>query len=998
MYSRLRNTSQFMVAFMLLALTSCQSPEQAGTSKISAEALTEENFLNPPLQARPAALWTWMNAYVDRDQLTFELEEMKDKGMRGAIIWDMGALIDPEKIIPAGPAYLGPESLQSIHRVIDEAERLGLEMGISAASSWNAGGPWVSPEEGSQTVAWKRVKVSGPQSLSIQLPIPEQAKAPTSTLAVMAVPAGAPVIETNQAYRLDGNVDANGQLSWVVPEGDWELLHFVSTATGQHLMCPSPKSKGLMVDHLSAAASRKHIDHVFESITRGRKDLGALKTLFLDSYEVKTPVDWTPKFTEAFQDAYGYDPLPWLPVLAGMTVVSEDLSSRFRHDYGKLVSDLVIENHFAPAREIANQHGLQLLAEAGHGGYAKFDTLKALGAVDIPMGEFWNHRKNWCTKEAASAANIYGKTFVNAESMTGWQNWQDGPQMYKRLTDIAFCAGLNQITFHTFAHQPPGAGLPGYAYHAGEHFNVNLTWWPQARPLLDALSRSSHMLQQGRFVADVAAFYGDNAPNLVPARRLTPTIKPCWTEDKCLHCGQPKPVDLSTLGQSYDYDYLNQEILVEGMQVRNGKLVLPSGMEYSLLVLPQRTSVSLTTLEKIGQLVADGATVVGAKPQRSNTLKTYPDCDQQVRALADRIWGDCDGAAVTSHVYGKGRVFWNVPLNEVLATIGVAPDFTVEGVDNAGRRIDYIHRTTGKKEIYFVCNTSDEALQFTAGFRAGGGLVPSFWNPEDGSVSPCYVYEQRDGATYIDLELAPAASVFVVFTRQAATEHLLAIEHSGGNKALTGAYTDLEVLEFSADRATAQVWQPGTYAFATSAGRRGRWQVNEVPEPQSITGPWTIRFPADRGAPAAVELSTLIDWTKHTDPGVKYFSGTATYHKSFDLPERHMPGDAPLMLDLGVVKEVAVVRVNGREAGVLWKEPYRVDVSDFVRPGSNQLEIEVTNVWNNRIVGDVSQAAEDRITRTNLFEKFKPDSPLLRSGLLGPVSLSQAVLAVAEWE
>ena len=505
----------------------------AGITALSAGSLhaelSEESFREPPLQSRPSALWTWMNAHVDRQQITRELEEMKDKGMRGAIIWDMGALKDPEGLIPVGPPFLGPESLTSIHHAMDLAGRLGLELGIIASSSWNAGGPWISEEDGCQTLAWTTVSVKGPQSYSAVLLHPEKAKAPTRVLAVMAIPAGAESIDTRRVVRLDDKVDANGKLNWSAPAGEWSIMTFFSTATGQQLMCPSPKSKGLMVDHLSARAAKNHFNHVFDALMTGRKDFGALKVIMLDSYEVKTPIDWTPDFRAAFQQAYGYDPLPWLPVLAGKAVTNPELSERFRNDYGKLVSDLTIKNHYGLARQMVNDRGLKLLAEAGHGGYARLDTLKALGATDIPMGEFWNHSKNWCVKEAASAANLYGKPLVNAESMTGWQHWQDGPQMYKRLTDIAFCAGLNQITFHTFAHNPPDAGLPGYAYHAGEHFNVNLTWWPQARPLLDTLSRSCHLLQQGRFVADVCAYYGDGAPNLVPARRIAPTDKPRWT-------------------------------------------------------------------------------------------------------------------------------------------------------------------------------------------------------------------------------------------------------------------------------------------------------------------------------------------------------------------------------------------------------------------------------------------------------------------------------------
>ncbi len=947
--------------------------------------LSEESFREPPLEARPAALWTWMNAHVDHQQLTRELEEMKDKGMRGAIIWDMGALSDPKGIIPVGPPFLGPESLASIHHVIDQAGRLGLEMGLSSSSSWNAGGPWIQNEDGCQTLAWATLKVTGPQQVATRLPLPEKVKDPTTTLAVIAVPGGASVIEQAQAIRLEQHVAPDGALNWSAPQGEWTILHFVSTATGQQLMCPSPKSKGLMTDHLSARATRVHLNHVMEAITKGRKDLGALKTLFLDSYEVKTPIDWTPEFVQAFRKANGYDPLPWLPVLAGMTVSSEDLSNRFRHDYGKLVSDLVVDNHYALAREIANQHGLKLIAEAGHGGHARFDTLKALGAADIPMGEYWNHRKNWCVKEAASAANLYGKPLVNAESMTGWQHWQDGPQMYKRLTDIAFCAGLNQITFHTFAHNPPEAGLPGYAYHAGEHFNVNLTWWPQARPMLDSLSRSCHLLQQGRCVADVCAYYGDNAPNLVPARRITPTIEPLWPEDKCQHCGKPLPVDLASLGHSHDYDYLNEEILVEKMEVRDGRLTLPNGMEYQVLVLPDRTTISPEALTKIEQLVRDGATVVGPKPERSNSMRDYPRCDENVRAIAGRIWGNCNGKDIRGNTYGKGKVVWNQPLAEVLKNMDIAPDFTLTGIDNSERKIDYIHRTTGAEEIYFLTNTSEEDLEFEAGFRVGEGYQPSFWNPEDGSVTRSLHYRVEKGITTMPIRLPAITSVFVVFRKQATTEHITKVSSHGPSPELT---------HLEGDKAGMLVTAPGTYTVTTSSGRGGSASVNAIPPAMPITGPWKITFPPDRGAPASATFDTLIDWANHDVPGIRYYSGTATYEKSFTIDEalsKAREDGARVELDLGQVREVASVILNGKELGILWKPPYRIDITRHLKAGENRLVIRVTNAWNNRLVGDAQSEDDKNITRTNMDKGFKKNSPLLSSGIIGPVTLETSL-------
>jgi hypothetical protein len=980
--------------------------------------LSEAEFRDPPAAARPSALWSWLNGHVEHRQITRELEEMKAKGMRGAIIWDVGSIADPEKIIPAGPAFLGPESLAAIHHAMDEAERLGLELGLFASSSWNAGGPWITPKDASKELRWSELRVKGPKEFSAALPLPDKTTGHFEDLAVMALPfhPDKSMDGSAGALRLDGQLADDGRLTWSVPAGEWSILRFICHNTGQNLVCPSPNSKGLLIDHLSREGTDAHINHMLDALLRGRDDYGPLKMLMLDSYEVWHRTDWTPDFGEEFVKRMGYDPIPWLPALAGWKEKgSEELAQRFRHDYGKVVGDLIVDEHFARSRELLNKRGLLLLAEAGHGGAARVDPLKALGAADIPMGEFWNHRKNWVTKEAASAAHIYGKQLVDAETLTGWQHWQDGPAAYMRLFDIALCAGLNRASFHTFAHNPPEAGLPGFGYHAGEHFNVNSTWWEHSGPMLENMSRSCHLLQQGQFVADVCAYYGDGAPNLVPARRIAPTVKPRWSDEHCLHCGRPQPVDLRALDHGYDYDYVNEEVILSRMEVRDGRIVLPDGsspskpglsfeaqgaekegrrgMSYRVLVLPDREAISVAVLRRIGELVEAGATVVGRKPVRSNSLKGFPGCDREVADLAAKIWGDCDGDKVLSHAYGKGRVIWNVPLNDVLAGMGVEPDFGVEGIDNGDRHIDFIHRSTADEDIYFVSNSAMEREGFTARFRVGPGRVPSFWHPENGSVTKCHVYETGKGFVRLPLDLPPASSVFVVFRKGEHADHLVGIEARTADETPDRAGPAIEVLDLESGKVSTLVRRPGTYVLKTASGRSGQIVVDQVPAEQIVGGPWQLSFPEGRGAPESLSLDDLTDWTEHSDPGVRYFSGTATYRKQFALSDAAARGGGPIILDLGSVREVAEVTVNGRNAGLLWKQPYRIDIAPFTKAGGNQLEVSVTNLWNNRIVGDLQSDADRDFTRTNLKSKFSAKSPLLPSGLTGPVKLRFPVSA-----
>lgn len=948
---------------------------------------SKETFHNPPIEARPSALWTWLNGHVDLKQITLELEEMKAKGMRGAIIWDLGAIADPGKIIPEGQAFFGSESIKAIHHTMDEAERIGLEIGLVGSSSWNSGGTWITPENGSKVLLHSELKVDGPREFSEVLPLHQKVTEHYQDIAVMAVPevSNKTIASTEAAIRLESKLDKSGRLTWSVPAGSWRILRFVCNNTGEFLNCPSPNSKGLVIDHFNKKATDAHINHMLDMLQRGSKGFGPLKVLMLDSYEVRPGTDWTADFIKDFIAQNQYDPTPWLPALADFTVQNEELTKRFRHDYHKFIGDLMVKNHYGRVRELVNQRGLQFLAEAGHGGYPRVDPLKALGASDIPMGEFWNHRKNWVTKEAASASNIYGKRLVNAESLTGWQHWQDGPASYKRTTDIAFCAGLNQITFHTFAHNPPEAGLPGFAYHAGEHFNVNSTWWNQAGPMLENMSRTSHLLQQGTFVADVCAYYGDEAPNLVPARRISPTIKSQWPDEKCAHCGRDKPVDLSTLGKGYDYDYMNEEVILTRMQVKDDKLTLPDGMSYRVMVLPDRRTISLEVLKKIDALVQAGATIIGPKPERSNSLRGFPECDQEVQKLASKIWGGCDGEKVKSRTHGKGKIIWNMPLDQVLSELNVPRDFIAENIENSDQHIDYIHRATEKEDIYFVSNSALTREIVRCRFRNGTGRVPSFWNSENGTVTPCHVYEVKDDFTHITLDLAPASSIFVVFAGGEAKDPIVGITSPNP--------TALQVTAMDGDTISAKVWIPGEYKFKTGNGRTGKLFIPNIPADYAINNPWKITFPKDRGAPESITMDSLIDWTQHSDPGVKYFSGTANYQNTFNLTEI---SKNLIILDLGAVKEVAVVRVNGKEAGTLWKEPYQIDISTFARTGENQLEIQVTNTWNNRLVGDSGLKPEDRITRTNLAHKFNPKSPLLPSGLLGPVVIKFPVHKTCE--
>lgn len=913
-------------------------------SASSGDKVSPAAFVNPPLEARPGALWCWLNGYVDHEQMTREMEEAKALGMRGFEIWDIGVLRGKD-MVPVGPAFLGEESLKTIKHAMTEAKRLGLELNMIAASSWNAGGSWVKKSDGSKRLASSSVDAAGPKKFDEVLPLPCDSETYYYDISVMAVPQSKDkkLASLDLAIDLTGKMDDKGRLKWDVPAGDWTIMRFVCRGTNQGLVVPSPNSDGLLIDHLSAEATERHMLHMINKL--GEIDPGhkILKIMSHDSFELHPANDWTEDFVDEFKKRRKYDPGKYLPLLEGWRLDDKDVQIRFVADYRKTVGELMTIRHFRLSRQILNRHGMKLCAEAGHGGYPRVDPIWALGESDIPRGEFWNGQRFWVTKEAASAANLYGRRYVDSESFTGWRNWQDGPSHFKQLFDVAICDGLNRLTFHTFAHNPPDGGLPGYVYHAGEHFNANNTWWKQSGPMLKYMARCSYLMQQGDFVADACFYYGDKAPNMVPPRRIDPNIKPKYTLDKCLHCGKDLTVNFRSLGKGYGYDYIDANSIIKRMKFdpKTGHLVV-GNMRYKVMVLSDHDHICMDVLEKIQELVKQGASIVGSiRPIRTNSLTGYPNADSQVEGITGEFWPVSDSEKnATGRAFGKGRVYTDMTSRQVLAQMGVKQDFTVlkGGSQEGPLRIDYIHRRTDNADVYFVCNSAKVTKIVTCKFRDANGRA-EVWHPVTGEIYSANVVSRNDdGSCDVVLELPAFGSAFVVFRRDGQAP-----------KKTDGLFANV-----SAPRIT-------------------------------LNGKWTVKFQSDRLAPESVQFDKLTDWTTSNVDGIKYFSGTAAYSIQFEMP-RNAAGD--YWLDLGEAREVGEVSIDGQDVGTAWTYPFRVKVpAKLLSKGSHKLEVKVTNVWNNRLVGDQFLDEKDRVTRTNMRGRHNKNTPLVPSGLLGPVTL-----------
>ncbi|TKJ34998.1 MAG: hypothetical protein CEE38_16190 [Planctomycetes bacterium B3_Pla] len=772
-------------------------------------------------------------------------------------------------------------------------------------------------------------------------------------------------------------INAEGKLTWKAPPGEWTIIRFVCANTGENLKVPSPNSDGLATDHFNHEATRAFIQHITSRLKQKIGDLEStpLKQLYLPSYEVRGAT-WTPDFIEQFEKYCHYDMMPYLPALAGCVIENQDITSRFLYDYRKMLGDLLVDAYYRTASETANQAGLGIEAEAGGPGppvhQVPVDALKALGSIDEMRGEFWPWRQQrnqlWVVKETACAAHIYGRKRVHMEAFTGFRHWQDGPFDLKDSADRAFCEGMNHVVWHTSSHQPPEAGKPGWVYGAGTHLTPNLTWWSKAKPFIDYLSRCSFMLQQGLFVADVCYYYGDQGFNFVPAKHIDPS-----------------------LGYGYDYDVVNSEVILERMSVKDGRFTLPDGMQYELLVLPDRKDMNLQVLQKIEKLVKAGGTVVGPKPAQSNGLTNYPVKDQQVKKLADLLWGNCDGKNVLEHRYGNGKITWGRSLRDILLARGIGPDFHYTRDERRATRderreaadLDFIHRRTSEADIYFIRNRKNRREFVNAHFRVSG-KAPELWQPDTGTILQQPIYEQTPEGIRVPLEFSPFDSLFVVFRKPVSRPHLVSLDH----RINAATVTEREV------RITA--FENGSYKMKTSNGRTIRFEIDQIPSALQLTGPWNVYFGAGWGAPDSVTFAEMKSWTEHENPGIRNFSGTACYKKNFRIPQRWFGKDKKIYLDLGQLWALGEVTLNDRSLGIVWKPPYRIEITEAAKPDQNKLEVEITNTWANRLVGDAHLPSDKRFCKTNITYSGTPgkawkDIPLRQSGLFGPVQLIQAV-------
>lgn len=749
------------------------------------------NFVTPPDNARIWVYWFWLNSNITREGITADLEAMKRVGIGGVLIMevDQGA--------PVGPVpFMGDKWRELFGHMVAEASRLGIEVNMNNDAGWNgSGGPWVPLDKSMQVVTASEQQVPAGKIFQGMLPLPKSNSGFYRDIVVLAFPTPADpanpayrirnlagksmssggmmpgsldvaplaevpkssVIDRGQILDLTGMMDATGKLTWDAPllqdrsSGQWTVVRFGHTFTGAE-NAPSPMSgRGPECDKLSKEGIEANYNGMIGKLVR---DVGPLTgkvfaATHVDSWEVGAQ-NWTPKMREEFKRLRGYDMTPYMPVLTGRMVESQEVSERFLRDVRQTVSDLLAVNYIGHLKELANKDGIRLSMECYS---TPANDLDVGNYIDEPISEFWTQDGGgfwWTQKAMSSLSHLNGLPVTGAEAFTsgGEERWLLHPATIKALGDRAFCDGVNRFIIHRYAMQPwvedrrPGMTMGPW----GLHYERTQTWWEDSKAWHEYVARCQYMLRQGKFVADVL----------------------CLNSEEPLQRFRPLKLD------GYDYDGIGPQKFIKDVTVVDGMLAVPSGMHYRLLVLPEDPDMSEAMLAKITSLVEAGATVTGKAPVKAPGLTGYPGSDASIKKMAEYLWGT---GAETGRKVGKGSVFSGKTPSEVLAGMGIKPDFL------SSVPMNFIHRSVNGTEVYFIASQELETTDIVCSFRITG-MKPESWHAETGRMEPITVFEESDGCIRIPLRFEPSGSRFIVFKKDAIKDSERIISVKSGDKEL----------------------------------------------------------------------------------------------------------------------------------------------------------------------------------------------------------------------
>jgi hypothetical protein len=782
-------------------------------------------------------------------------------------------------------------------------------------------------------------------------------------LSPIGIPTNAQVIDPKSIIDVTNQMDENGNLTTRLPAGNYTIMRFGFTSNGLQNSPASLEGKGLECDKFSKTAIKAHFDAFITKAIDHMQGIKSLQYIEIDSYEMAMQ-NWTDDLDSIFQSKKGYNLKTFLPLFAGRFVESAKASDAVLEDFRAVTCDLTTQNYYGYFTELCHEKGLKTYFEPyGDGLINELDVAKM---ADINMGEFWPQRKVRMIGAAVSGSRIYGKNVVAAESFTSvpTTNWKGHPAMVKLKGDSAWVDGINHFMLHRYAHQSNTNVKPGMTMGFwGFHFDRTNTWWYNGGTAwFKYMARGAYMLQQGKPVSDMLIFIGEGSPNALFYRdSFEPNI----------------PMETN-------FDNVNADVLINRLQIKGNKLVLPDGLEYKVLVLKHCEKLSLKSLEKIHQIAMAGVPIAGfssvepggynvSDAEKATFKKLVAEIKKQSNVHADYQW------------------------DAIFKKYNIVKDLDFEGRND----MSYTHRKLADKDIYFFYNRDQVARQIVGTFNVSG-RIPELWNPINGEVTKLAQFKEADGKTKVWMNLQAEESVFVVF--QKPSKNITAVNVEGLANINANYILD-------ANNKTKLITSTnGTYKAMLSNGAESVINVNNIPEAKKLDGPWQVEFLKENNYEATQTFKTLTDWKDNANENIKYYSGTAVYRKSFAFDKSKSDVTKAFILDLGNVSVIAEVKLNGKDLGTFWMPPFRVNITDALVSGDNNLEVRITNQWTNRLIGDEQLEATDgynqkgekmpdwfinnqpmpaskRSTFTT-YNFYNKASKLISAGLLGPVTIS----------
>jgi hypothetical protein len=965
--------------------------DETTTDKLAA---LRETFLNPPYTAKPMTRWWWFGGAATPEEITRELEMMREAGLRGVELQPVYPVeVDDPKRGIHNVRFFSQEWFDLVRHTAKETKRLGLQFDLTLGSGWPYGGPFIPVELSARRLRVLMQDAAGPSEFTWDLS-PELV-GEERVVAVVATPVLAsqqPDVSRSQVITDQiGEITAHnmpigmGLSRWPVPAGEWRIMVFIDSPTGMQVKRPTVGMEGYVLDHFRREALDLFLRAVGDRTLEELKSLGfpAINSVFCDSLEV-FGADWTPKFMEEFRKRRGYDLAAYLPALwqdAG------PLTPHIRYDYHRTLSDLILDNFFRPLAAWSDLHGVRARVQA-HGAFG--DIIEGYSLAHIPEGEnyFFGDRCQVNLRHrrlVSSAAHLYKKPVASAETYT----WLRAPlfyvtlEMMKAASDATFLDGINQIVNHGYPYSPPQAGEPGWVFYASTLINHTNLWWRHYPHLAKYVQRTAALLQQGVSVnpiavylplADVFAKFGSGALHI--------------DEELEKHLGREFFDELRRAG--YDFDLVNDRALDQVAQVDEGKLRIGTAA-YSAVIVPAVRFMPPESLERLVGFVESGGIVIFIErlPEAAPGLAQQDERTARLRDGLAKLWAEGEPKQTTRVGEKGGAVALVSSPDEALRALhsALTPDCRIlEAGDNsavalklAHESVGFLHRRLGSADFYFLSNISNQAQRLRVQFAAGHRR-PERWNPETEArdESPAYAYgvarSEADDVTVVQFQLDPFDSCFIVFgdahdqsvvTRTNLWEPLQ-IEKSGNQPVVRG-----------------RAGENGDYWFEeTPGGQRHRLAVRGIPDPLRLDGPWLLTL----GEAPLITLAALRSWNELAEG--RTFSGWATYETTFEIAE--VGANLEWLIDLGEVHETAEAELNGIALGAAWKGARRLACGSALKAGRNQLTVRVANLWIHHMRSlpppDVSAVAETYGIRWGRYEGTGP-AELPRSGLLGPVRL-----------